>query len=476
MTEIDFGTLFAQRFPHAPPAELERAREVGTVDGSGWDSGRYETACRLYLKQLPQQELEQLVPVASRDRAYVDLDALNRHDVLQSWGFFRVMRYGETIRRHFSVIGGPFPTAGYFLAAVEWQLLAREGVVPGEVADRYSEFVERVIFAQADQEEGVADASPRMWVELGKFQYENPFDIFEHRYAGAFETYDCLDELFARQMLSREEWEAYRRLQALWPGQFLLSYGETVRYAIDYIHAQGRAAHIVADWLRRDMERRYGEKGCDEPAFFRKVSSFRFMDTASFSDGGRPCKDTAAGEELPLCLVDSRGMPFEPRAQVRQICRYEDWDEVRATAWYRNAMWLLRIFLHHKNRAEDRVILYILSTRESSYGHEIAFLIRAADYPHDLQRIQTGEEYAVCLIDLWGRDVPLRVQVERKYTNSFAVRAVFPDGILRDFFIDFPRGSTSPAQDVARMEKNRRYWDIPYPDWKDYVDDWQPSL
>ena len=41
MTEIDFGSLFVQRFPHALPTELERAREVGTVDGSGWDSGRY---------------------------------------------------------------------------------------------------------------------------------------------------------------------------------------------------------------------------------------------------------------------------------------------------------------------------------------------------------------------------------------------------------------------------------------------------
>lgn len=471
MQTADFGVLFAERFPRAPEEDRQAARSIGVLDLDKPDDAAYEAACRLYLKNLPPAELQRLIPACSPRWDHVEADVFRRDDILAKWGFFRGMERAEQMRGRFWLLGSPFPYLGHFLAALEWYLLAEDGVVPRELARRYGEFVETVLFARADSG-GLAPIAPRMWVELGKFQYKNPFDIFERRYAGAFEHYDSLDDLTGRCPFQAGDRDALLRLRRLYPDRAFLSVGETVRHAIDYIQSGGRAAHIVRRWLCRAIPEMFGEKTCEESAFFRGVSSFASSDIALFSGEWRPEAGLTAGAKVPLRLTDCRGMPFRPVATVRQVCCYGTQDEVRATAWHHNTMWLLRMVLNRQDPSRDRVLRYALSQREPPAGHLISFRVRAGNYPHRLGDIRPGAAYEVCLIDLWGRDVPLRAEVCRVLASGFEARAGFPDGVSREFCVRFSPGSAVPADDIAEMRKDSGYLDIPYDDWPAY---WGPE-
>lgn len=345
-----------------------------------------------------------------------------------------------------------------FLTAREIDLYLLLAVYPmmheeeGEAKELYQEYLLSV-FRMVDEafEEGL---DRHVWETLGKVTHENRFDIFDQ------EKPKCLSEKAAEEGQEGEapfgSVEGYETLRKLCPEALRTSLcdPQTAFEALTYIRKrrpEGRAAHIVEQWMLQDVRTSFEKK--PEPEGLRDeirgyAREIRMKIVDKLTDNAQKCEQSVENPHEIWHLTDPWGMEFEPSVEIvkeKEKAAGRKTSEVRALSWYRNKLWLLRRFEtgdteESRNGAEPCEEPYVLAYE--LYGppfgpKDLYFLVRedfdqtqlADQDGSEKEPAQKGMSVTIPLIDLTGHDTCFGGKIDTIYpgqdTKSYRLRGTF---------------------------------------------------
>lgn len=285
----------------------------------------------------------------------------------------------------------------------------------------------------------------RMWIVLGRLLGDDPFALPEE--------YDLsvLREEYTEREIILTPWDVLTLdREGLTPW---LTDPAVYAAAAAYIRRRGRARFAVRRWLMEDMDRFYGER--TKPTFSAaEALSFHPEPDACFQTGAAPAAPYRRGQRLKLRLMDERGMDFLPEVRILGDRKRSDGREARGWAWYHGERWLLRILYDPERPTEARVRRYTISPLEFRGFHVVMFAVLEGNFGGRIP--VAGDAIRVRLMDLWGRDVPLRGRVTETYPGCFDLRAAFPDGKERQVRVH-PMDGYDELQGVATVGLWEKY-------------------